>query len=91
MNITRRELLVTTAALALVSKANAQGGVEKDTGAQDVVLWYDKPAARWADAVPVGNGRLGAMVFGGRGTGHLRRNLCRSTKTHCGRKTAGRE
>jgi alpha-L-fucosidase 2 len=31
----------------------------------DLVLWYDKPAAQWVDALPVGNGRLGAMVFGG--------------------------
>ncbi|SOE23413.1 alpha-L-fucosidase 2 [Spirosomataceae bacterium TFI 002] len=29
------------------------------------VLWYDKPAAVWEDALPIGNGRLGAMVFGG--------------------------
>ena len=28
-------------------------------------LWYDKPAAVWRAALPVGNGRLGAMVFGG--------------------------
>jgi len=28
-------------------------------------LWYDKPAATWVEALPVGNGRLGAMVFGG--------------------------
>jgi len=29
-----------------------------------VLLWYDQPAAKWEDAMPVGNGRLGAMVFG---------------------------
>ena len=29
------------------------------------VLWYEKPAAKWVEALPVGNGRLGAMVFGG--------------------------
>lgn len=29
------------------------------------VLWYNKPAGQWTDALPVGNGRLGAMVFGG--------------------------
>ena len=29
------------------------------------VLWYNKPAQEWTDALPVGNGRLGAMVFGG--------------------------
>ncbi len=28
-------------------------------------LWYQKPAAKWVEALPVGNGRLGAMVFGG--------------------------
>ena len=28
-------------------------------------LWYNEPAARWVEALPVGNGRLGAMVFGG--------------------------
>ncbi len=28
-------------------------------------LWYDEPAAGWNDALPIGNGRAGAMVFGG--------------------------
>ena len=27
-------------------------------------LWYDTPARQWTDALPLGNGRLGAMVFG---------------------------
>lgn len=27
-------------------------------------LWYDRPAENWFDALPIGNGRLGAMVFG---------------------------
>ena len=27
-------------------------------------LWYDKPAQVWTEALPLGNGRLGAMVFG---------------------------
>lgn len=30
----------------------------------DLKLWYLHPAATWNDALPVGNGRLGAMVFG---------------------------
>ncbi len=29
------------------------------------VLWYSQPATEWTSALPVGNGRLGAMVFGG--------------------------
>ncbi|GGG49824.1 glycoside hydrolase family 95 protein [Epilithonimonas arachidiradicis] len=28
-------------------------------------LWYDKPAKQWVEALPVGNGRLASMVFGG--------------------------
>ncbi len=28
-------------------------------------LWYDQPAVKWTEALPLGNGRLGAMVFGG--------------------------
>ncbi|HMP82833.1 MAG TPA: glycoside hydrolase family 95 protein [Verrucomicrobiota bacterium] len=28
-------------------------------------LWYKQPASAWVEALPVGNGRLGAMVFGG--------------------------
>jgi alpha-L-fucosidase 2 len=32
---------------------------------QPLRLWYTKPAEKWTDALPLGNGRLGAMVFGG--------------------------
>ncbi|SMG21199.1 glycosyl hydrolase family 95 catalytic domain-containing protein [Arenibacter troitsensis] len=28
------------------------------------VLWYNQPASKWEEALPVGNGRLGAMVYG---------------------------
>jgi alpha-L-fucosidase 2 len=36
-----------------------------DTFAQkDLTLWYNKPSKAWTDAVPLGNGRLGAMVYG---------------------------
>jgi alpha-L-fucosidase 2 len=30
----------------------------------DIKLWYNKPAASWNEALPIGNGRLAAMVFG---------------------------
>ena len=32
---------------------------------QDFSLTYDKPAEKWTEALPIGNGRIGAMVFGG--------------------------
>jgi alpha-L-fucosidase 2 len=31
---------------------------------KDIELWYKSPAPEWTDALPIGNGRLGAMVFG---------------------------
>ncbi|HBL76502.1 MAG: alpha-L-fucosidase [Bacteroidetes bacterium GWF2_42_66] len=34
-------------------------------GKEELLLWYRQPAADWNEALPVGNGRLGAMVFGG--------------------------
>ena len=36
-----------------------------DISTQPLVLWYEKPAIQWTEALPIGNGRLGAMVFGG--------------------------
>ena len=33
----------------------------------DLQLWYDAPAENWNEALPIGNGRMGAMVFGGLG------------------------
>jgi alpha-L-fucosidase 2 len=32
---------------------------------QPLRLWYEKPATEWIQAAPIGNGRLGAMVYGG--------------------------
>jgi alpha-L-fucosidase 2 len=31
----------------------------------NLILWYDEPAEKWEEALPVGNGRLGAMIYGG--------------------------
>jgi alpha-L-fucosidase 2 len=62
----RRFLLTATAAAATRSLARRLGlaqAPENDAG--DLKLWYTKPASQWVDALPIGNGRLGAMVFGG--------------------------
>lgn len=32
---------------------------------QTQLMWYDKPADEWMKSLPIGNGRLGAMVYGG--------------------------
>ena len=47
------------ALLAAPTTLRAQGA------AKPLTLWYDAPAAQWVEALPLGNGRLGAMVFGG--------------------------
>ena len=43
----------------------AQSAALPSEGDHTMRLWYQKPAARWVEALPVGNGRLGAMIFGG--------------------------
>lgn len=41
-------------------------GIRLATGANlPLKLWYDQPADEWMKSVPVGNGRLGAMIYGG--------------------------
>jgi alpha-L-fucosidase 2 len=61
-------------ALALTGGQLAGGGSGRGHGRPFVAadadywsslkLWYKKPAVQWTEALPVGNGRLGAMVFG---------------------------
>ena len=60
-------LLVAARPPVLSSSAGPSAAVQTGMPAAwdpTTVLWYDHPAARWEDALPVGNGRLGAMVFG---------------------------
>jgi len=37
-------------------------------------LWYNKPAGCWEEALPIGNGRMGAMIFGTVETEHIQLN-----------------
>jgi alpha-L-fucosidase 2 len=37
-------------------------------------LWYRRPASRWEEALPIGNGQIGGMVFGGRGEERIQIN-----------------
>jgi len=66
LEINRREFLLSAAALPIAAKppqfliANANDFVPKPLS-----LWYRAPADEWVQALTVGNGRIGAMVFGG--------------------------
>jgi alpha-L-fucosidase 2 len=83
--ITRRKFLrnaaIASAALplsALGSKVFGRGQILPPAPASPSVnpmaLWYDHPATRWVEALPVGNGRLGAMIFGGTAEERLQLN-----------------
>jgi alpha-L-fucosidase 2 len=39
-----------------------------------LTLWYQQPAQKWTEALPIGNGRLAAMIFGGVEREHLQLN-----------------
>ncbi|MCW3108814.1 MAG: alpha-L-fucosidase [Segetibacter sp.] len=47
----------------LLSISTSKAQSQKNSN--DLKLWFTHPAANWNEALPVGNGRLGAMVFGG--------------------------
>jgi len=49
--------------LALVPALCA--ALSAEPSASPLVLWYARPANQWVEALPIGNGRLAAMVFGG--------------------------
>lgn len=42
--------------------------------AEDLKLWYKQPATKWVEALPLGNSRLGVMVYGGTATEELQLN-----------------
>ena len=80
MALSRRTLLKATAALAAMggsgvsladaspvthaTASSADSDVDAVQGAA-LRLWYRRPATEWVEALPLGNGRLGAMVWGG--------------------------
>src|SRR5450631_3044038 len=58
----RRFIATVPAAFAAASAFEKPRDVQE---ASEWTLWYKQPAKIWTDALPIGNGRLGAMVFGG--------------------------
>lgn len=73
-NFTRRQSLGGILGLSLLPTLAAQSAKAAESGTATKVLAFDTPAARWIDALPVGNGRMGAMVFGGVTTERLQLN-----------------
>jgi alpha-L-fucosidase 2 len=64
-----------SAALVALLSAAVWAGGSPPAFTEDLILWYEQPAADWErEALPVGNGRLGAMVFGGVGNERIQLN-----------------
>ena len=58
MSSKRLSILLTALALAFAGQLSAND--------QELKLWYNKPAEKWEqEALPMGNGRIGVMFFGG--------------------------
>jgi len=60
--------ILTAVALVLVVQCTTNDNVNRQATLQDeraFVMWYNKPSGDWLEALPVGNGNMGAMVFGG--------------------------
>lgn len=71
MNVTK------TLMLALLCLLIVMLGPSCSTSSEDkhsLKIWYKQPAAEWTEALPVGNGRLGAMVFGKTGIEQIQLN-----------------
>ena len=71
MKITRRSFVqkTTLASIGMLvadsAKATQTHNGENPMKRSDSILWYDHPASSFNEALPLGNGRLGAMVYGG--------------------------
>ena len=69
MRISRFSTLIVgvLAAFSWLAVSNAQT-------APDLRLWFDSPATNFTQSLPLGNGRLGAMIFGGVTTERIQLN-----------------
>ena len=59
----KKIILLSAAALTLATAAIPAAAAPGKKG-NSHILWYDKPATMWTEALPIGNSRLGAMVYG---------------------------
>jgi alpha-L-fucosidase 2 len=81
-DLTRRQAMKLGAAAAVLTQAGWTATARADSAAPsevlaggDLALWYDESAGSdWLRALPIGNGRLGAMVYGNTDTERLQLN-----------------
>jgi len=78
--LTRRTTLQ-AALSSLIATVTTRAGTTSSTKSSGesaspgpLTLWYQQPAVQWVEALPIGNGRIGAMVFGGTSEERLQLN-----------------
>ncbi len=59
---------------AILAPVVSLSAAESMKTSESTMLWYESPASAWVEALPVGNGRMGAMVFGGAEREHIQFN-----------------
>lgn len=76
-----KKILILSAAVLFCSliqmngqQADLSKSIDSKSFNPSTLLWYDAPAKAWEEALPVGNGRLGAMVFGKSGEERIQLN-----------------
>ena len=85
MKLSRRDMMKTTGVIAagstldVLGKQNTMAASSDESGslasdAGEYRIWHDGPAKRFEEAFPIGNGRLGAMIYGGIGVERLSLN-----------------
>ncbi|MBP7473847.1 MAG: glycoside hydrolase family 95 protein [Pyrinomonadaceae bacterium] len=66
MTICRGLFILILSAASMTAQISQSGSGSRVTGFDpSSYIWFSNPAAKWDEALPVGNGRLGAMIFGG--------------------------
>ena len=63
-----------SSAVFVIAVSSSPGWAQQNHDAYASRMWYTKPAINWNEALPIGNGRMGAMIFGGVNTEHLQLN-----------------
>jgi alpha-L-fucosidase 2 len=74
---TRRDFLAAGLGAAMTAAWPGRGPAANNAetaGTAGPRLWYRQPAVEWHEALPIGNGRLGGMVFGGAQREHIQLN-----------------
>jgi alpha-L-fucosidase 2 len=64
-NMTCKKLNNSVLMIIFLNLLLGSSAFSQETNTSDKVLWYNRPAEQWVEALPIGNGHIAAMIFGG--------------------------